>query len=404
MTDELTAPRIGALLDAEAERPDVLPGEAFSAWRLRVLSQAGFDALSPELQLAYLAWLDLLAPTSHNTVPQRFYLDAEARRLDVFIDREYVLAASDPTGRQAQVSIGAGLANAVLGARALGLEAEVELAQISPDLLRPAGHGGPRIVPIASLRLRAGAGPLDPGSIQTMIARKVVRAEYDERVKLDADLAARVTRVVAETPGLELHLITDAPTLLFLGKFQELADTTVFNREAFALELGAWLLANSDASPLGMRGAEFGLSNDVSRHIHRGLLREESLLPDEIAAFAKAGNIGMRSSSAVAVITVESDTVPLRIAAGRAYEEIALLLWRHGFCTAMHAGITEVDAPNMALRGRLRTRRRPTVVFRIGRPLYERDLGRPHASRPPLATLLLSKEEADRARQSVMVT
>ena len=56
---------------------------------------------------------------------------------------------------------------------------------------------------------------------------------------------------------------------------------------------------------------------------------------------------------------------------------------------AMHAGITEVKAPNMALRGRLRTRQRPVVVFRMGRPLRPEDGRRPHASRPRLASLVL---------------
>jgi hypothetical protein len=108
-----------------------------------------------------------------------------------------------------------------------------------------------------------------------------------------------------------------------------------------------------------------------------------------MAGFAKAGNLGMRSSSAVAVITVESDTLDLRIAAGRAYEEMALILLQHRFCTAMHAGITEVEAPNLALRGRLRTRRRPTVVFRLGQPLREEDWHRPHSARPRLSATMV---------------
>jgi hypothetical protein len=383
------------LLDRSIALLDVPAGASFLPWRLRPLSVEAFADLSTSgarlsrAQLAYLAWLDLLAPTSHNTVPQRFRLEPDDGALSLWLDRAFVLAASDPLGRQALVSLGCGIANAMLAARCYGWQASVDVEPVPVEWTRPFVEGEPRYTRVARLRFEPGAPSLPHDWLQAMLARKVVRAEYDERVKLDAELVTRAHALVAEHPGLELHLLTDAATLLFLGKFQELADTTVFNRDAFALELGAWLLENGDPSSLGMRGAEFGLSDEAARHIHEGLLRMQTLLPDEMAAFAKAGNLGMRSSSAVAVITVDEDSVAQRVAAGRAYEELCLLLLQHRFCTAMHAGITEVDAPNLALRGRLRTRRRPTVVFRIGRPLHEADWLRPHSARPSLDAVLL---------------
>jgi hypothetical protein len=96
----------------------------------------------------------------------------------------------------------------------------------------------------------------------------------------------------------------------------------------------------------------------------------------------------MRSSSAVAVVTGARDDVEHRLAAGRTFEAIALRLTLAGFSVAMHAGITEVEAPNMALRGRLRTFHRPLVVFRIGKPLYVADAERPHSARPQLVDVL----------------
>jgi hypothetical protein len=217
----------------------------------------------------------------------------------------------------------------------------------------------------------------------------MVRAEYDERVKLDPALMTELAGIASSVhPDLTLHLLTDAPTLLALGKFQELADSTVINREGFARELGDWMLANDSDAVLGMRGREFGLSDAAAARFREGLAGRGPLLPDETVAFAKAGNIGMRSSSAVAVITVAKDDLEQRLAAGRAYEEMALRLVLDDVVVAMHAGITEVEAPNMALRGRLRTFQRPTVVFRIGKPLRSADGERQHASRPALKHVL----------------
>lgn len=395
----MSHPSFDAFIDDERHERDVPPGEAFSAWRLKVLSPEDLAELAEPgtptslAQLAYLAWYNLLAPTSHNTVPQRFRLRPQEGVLEVWLDRQFVLPASDVVGRQGAVSVGCGIANSVLAAHAYGWASDVEFTPTPVPDTHPARLDAPRYAEIARIRFHPWAEPpRGDGLLRAMLARKVVRAVYDERVKLDSALAESLAAIVRAHAGLTLHLLTDSPTLLFLGKFQELADTTVFNRESFATELGDYLLPNDSASLLGMRGSEFGLGAESAHHIHLGLRRLAALLPDEMAGFAKAGNLGMRSSSAVGVITVDEDTLPQRVRAGQAYEEIAIMLQQHRFCTAMHAGITEVEAPSMALRGRLRTRARPTVVFRLGRPLHEEDWSRPHSSRPSLASTLLPFE------------
>ena len=377
--------------------PGAIPdGAAFDAWRVAPLPldalRAVGTAVPNERELRYLASLALLAPSTHNTVPVRFHLDATAGTIEFALDRRAILPHSDPVGRQATVSLGASLANAVLAAETYALETNISLHADAEEALRPFVDGCEPIVPVATLAVGAARQPAataDLSIVTAMCQRKMVRAEYDDRVKLDSVLVgvlADIARRVA--PGLALHLIADAPTLLFLGKFQELADSTVINRPSFARELGDWFLENDSESVVGMRGREFGLDDDASRRFRAGLSGRGPLLPDETAAFAKAGNLGMRSSSAVAAITVKRDDLAHRVAAGRAFEEMALRLSLAGFAVAMHAGITEVEAPNMALRGRLRTMDRPTVVFRTGKPLRAVDGERPHASRPQLERVL----------------
>jgi hypothetical protein len=381
------------------EISDVPAGAAFDAWRIPVLSHAEFDALSSGAlvgaqQLEYLAQLALLAPTTHNTVPQRFRCGSSngAALIEFALDRRAILPHSDPSGRQATISLGASIANAWIAARVYGLAVTMTLATDAEPRIRPASPDATvadSIVPVATLRLERAASPSsnrEPDWVHAMLARKMVRAEFDERVKLDQTLAAELVAIVRQThPGLTLHLLTDSPTLLALGKFQELADSTVINRVAFARELSDWLLDNDSDGAVGMRGREFGLANDAARRFREGLAGRGPLLPDETVAFAKSGNLGMRSASAVGVITAQRDDVEHRLAAGRAFEELALRLTLAGMSVAMHAGITEVEAPNRALGGRLRTFHRPTVVFRLGRPLRAVDALRPHSSRPRLS-------------------
>ncbi|MFI5233994.1 MAG: hypothetical protein ACHQSE_15985 [Gemmatimonadales bacterium] len=319
-------------------------------------------------------------------------VDPAGAAIHFALDRRAILPHSDPAGRQATVSIGAVIANAWIAAEAYGLQPTLTSAPDAEGRIRPTRVGDDDLVPVATLRVERAADGSTRRELRwvgAMLRRKMVRAEYDERVKLEPALAEELTaRTAAVHPGLTLHLISDAPTLLALGKFQELADSTVINRTAFARELAEWLLDNDSDQPRGMRGREFGLSDDAAHRFREGLAGIGPLLPDETAGFAKSGNIGMRSSSAVGVVTVARDDLEHRLAAGRAFEEMALRLTLAGICVAMHAGITEVEAPNMALRGRLRTFHRPTVVFRTGKPLRVAEGDRPHASRPRIADVL----------------
>jgi hypothetical protein len=382
---------------SRAPRPPDLPeAPVYDAWRVDVLPPQQFEALGeaehglgPKQRL-YLAAFALLAPTSHNTVPQRFQLNPKSGDIAVWLDRQFVLPHSDANGRQATISCGCATAHLCTAAGAYGLDSEVTQTAVEPSMTMPLVGSTDRYTELVRISFRPHDGPAPTSEmLRAMVERKVVRAEFDPRVVLEPEILEVLHQIVTKYSALRLHLLTDAASLVVLGKFQELADTTVFNREPFARELGQWLLANDDPSPVGMRGIEFGLSDESALRFHRGLCGNDRLLPDEVAGFAKAANGAMRSASAVAVITAEKDSVAAWIDAGRAYAEIALSLQVRGFVTAMHAAITEVDAPNMALRGRLRTRSRPVVLFRVGKPLKARDGNRPHSARPSLTQVIL---------------
>jgi hypothetical protein len=399
--------------DCEHSPGDLPDGDAFLAWRLRSFTPAEFRGLSVDWlsrkQLAYLAWCGLLAPTSHNTVPQWFELLPEINALRVWLDRSRVLPASDPSGRQATLSIGCAIGNIALAALCVGLDVDVKLADTSLSQTGPWSNSERRHVPLMMLRFRKAAPPANSIDwIGLMRRRKMVRAEYDGSIQLSNALVEQLQKVVAERKGVELYLITDPSALIALGKLQELADNTVINRVGFARELGDWLLENNDLSTIGMRGREFGLSDEAAQRFHRGFKGQISLFPDETAALAKIGNIGIRTSSAVGVITVAQDDLEHRLAAGWAFEEVCLRLLCEEFVVSVHAGTIEVEASNLALKGRLQTRNRPVMFFRIGKPRRPEDGQRPHSSRPRLSAQTMfglqsdaySRPDSDLAKRS----
>lgn len=390
---------------AAAEAPksaDVHSGVAFDAWRTRVLSMeefqqaGGIDESPNHAQLRYLATLASLAPTSHNTVPQRFGFDRRPAQLELWLDRRRVLPHSDAEGRQATISCGCVASFLAIGARAYGYQMIQHIEVERAENVRPLGVGDERYTLLS--RISFAPAPRLARSqewLGAMLARRSQRSEFDPCTPLDETVVSGMQQIVDAYPNLGIHVLTDPPTRMAIGKFQELADTTVFNRESFARELGDWLLPNESLRSVGMRGQEYGLSDAAALHFHRGLLGTERLLPDEIASLAKTSNWGMRSASAVVVLTADDDLPATRMLAGMALGELLLYLEIEGWVTALHAAITELDVPNLALKGRLRTSRRPVVVFRVGRIGASIGSRRPHSARPPLDDLMVP-ENPDR--------
>jgi len=382
----------------------VAASDPFELWRLRALSHEEFAALGTsdgELsreQLRYLAAYNLLAPTSHNTVPQRFLFSRAGNALELCVDREVILSASDPLGRQASISIGCGITNLVYAARCYGLDAAVELFDSASSAISPSRAEEPRYTRVARIQFRRGLVSESAqfqdadGWLQAMLNRRSVRADYNATVALPAALVNVLNAMMrARYSQLEFHLVSDAPTLGFLGDLQELADSTALSREDFSAELGGWLIENDSESPLGMRGREHGLSDELTLTVQRRLQSEIRLRPEEVSGLARGGNIGIRSSSAVAILLAPRDDLQHRILAGRAFEELVLTLHRNHFVTAMHAAMTEIESVNLALQARLAARGRPVVVFRMGQPLDASDAQRPHSSRPSVNDVTLTE-------------
>lgn len=403
VADQGRPSRPTSLVRASAELPrlGMFEGRRVPFWSLEEWDARSVTHGLSLAQLECLASFGVLAPTSHNTVPQRFKLLPESSSMEIFVDRNFVLPESDPKGRQAAVSIGCVVTNIELAASVFGRATKVRVLPMSHDALHPApstqaSSEHDRYVPVVELGFEAARPSLDADWLDTMSQHKVVRAEYDASVTLPPELVTRVEQVVEEllpAPlALKAHILSGAFALRAIGKFQEQADRFVLENPRFARELGAWLLPNSETDcPTAMRGSEFGFDDAFSEQVHSGLLGRTRLLPDQIAAFAKGGKGGLESSSAVVILTTDTDDVSRRVAAGRACHRISLELQRAGFASAYHAALTEVEwVARMFSATLLRSTRRPMAVLRVGRPKRAPDSARLPAARPSLAKLVLS--------------
>jgi hypothetical protein len=245
---------------------DVPEGNLYKPWRLRILPQKEFDELTNYEKLSYLTCFGVLAPTSHNTVPERFQIHKDALQLGLYIDNRFALAESDPTGRQAIISMGCVMSNIKIAAHHYGYDGSARIHKYTQKK---------RYSEIATLTFAQSKKEAPTTTIETMVQRKVLRAKFDRTVKFDVTLQKKITSLFSKKfPGLGLHIITDDGMLHMLGKYHEDAYKIVFEDAKFTYELGEWLLTNDDKKlPYGMRGKEFGFDNTFAKKVHNGLLR-----------------------------------------------------------------------------------------------------------------------------------
>ncbi len=363
--------------------------DVYKPWQLKILDAETFNGLSKRAKLEYLAYFGILAPTTHNTVPQRFRIDEKTFTIELLIDTTFILPESDVTGRQAMTSMGCVIANIELAAAHFGYKTTERVLAKNKATHHKEEKG--RYAPVVQLKFSK-ARPTQPIDLQLIVERKVVRAKFDRTITIPKKILDEVSQYVRSSfPKISLHVITTDDQLHTLGKFHEDAYKIVFEHPGFTYELGEWLLPNSEATlPYGMRGREFGFDDTFAQKVHKGLLRKASLLPDEIAGFARGVRFTIENSSATIIITAPKEDVATLLEVGKAYEMMSLLFQSHGFFNAVNAGIVEVDwAGSIVSASVLGTQEKPYMVFSVGKPERKDDLKRPHSARPMLEDLLV---------------
>lgn len=363
------------------------------------MSVSEFQALNPSPagsinldQTRHLLRFALLAPSVHNTVPVAFGLPLDRSEVDVFVRRQHVLSASDPTGREALVSLGCSVENLMIAAAQYGIECSW---RPEPGLSWKAVGPSPTCsdVRVGSVQLTSQTVIPDESqrrsALNAMLERKVVRAEFD-KAPLPAELKVLLRACVKPSERIGFELFESDRDKFAWGKLDELAMKHKLEERAFQLELGHWLLPNADASSVrGMRGREFGFDDRLTLELSAQLRGEVSMAADQLAFMARAGRGGLQSASAICVLSCLDELPDTAISAGRVYQRCALLTWAHGIAHAVHAGVCNVPhARAMSQATLLRGKMPPSVIFRLGKPLQGGDWSRPHSSRPDLSDVL----------------
>lgn len=316
----------------------------------------------------------------------------DAPEITLCLDRRAILPQSDPTGRQAVISIGCALEHIMIGAAHYGIALQTHFIEANLSISSCAQEMAEEEAVVPLIRLSVGEPTVPPSGhalFDLIFSRKTNRAEYNPEIRIPSEVCDELlTCPVA--PDIFLHLVTDQGRRSAIAELEAQANSFVMNSPAFSKELGSWLLPNTEPSGLGMPGATFGLSDDQALRLHRGFKGEIPLEPEDGLRFALAGKIGMEKSPLIGFITTLNESATSRIAAGQLFEQLDLILARHDFSVAVHAGIVEVPLISKMFGLSMGIAGKPLVMFRAGKPKREEDRYRPRAPRLPLKEILLN--------------
>ncbi|UEX77841.1 Acg family FMN-binding oxidoreductase [Sediminicurvatus halobius] len=297
----------------------------------------------------------VMAPSSHNTQPWRFELGDGAIRLRPDFHRR--LPVVDPDDHALFISLGCALENLVIAAGSEGIQPS--LAYFPED------------EEANTIRVRLARPDADsqqtPGGTAAALFRAIPKRQSTRRAFDSRPLPAAVVRAIAELaaePLVSPRLVTDRDLIGRVAEQVESACRTQLADPAFVEELICWIRfgrREAEARGDGLAARVMGLPS-MPRWLGKRLMRL-ALTPAREAARAAAQ---VRSSSALMIFSVETDTPEAWVRAGQSFERAALLATSEG---VRHAHVNmpcEVPEASERLRVAFGLSGRPVLLIRLG--------------------------------------
>jgi nitroreductase len=281
------------------------------------------------------------APSVHNTQPWRFRLTAES--IEVHLDRDRILPASDPTGRAARISCGAAIYNLRLALAvrdapvSLRLQPEPRMA----DLLA-------RLSPVA---------PRPPTPLERRLYGAITLRTTNRQPFADTavPLAARAALVAAvRDEGGWLDLVLGGPAVDAVATLTREADAMLGRDQAYLAELRAWTRHSPDAAD-----GVSTLAGGPAPKPYELLVRRHSGSDNGTARDYERDPL-------VGVLGVGGHRPPDEVNAGLVLQRMLLTATDLGLATAIFSQPIDVPAIREQLRLALGRHDAPQILVRIG--------------------------------------
>ena len=282
------------------------------------------------------------APSPHNTQP--WWFEVTGNRIDVFLDRDRVLAVADPDAREARLSCGAAIFNMRLALHAAG---RTSAAHLLPDRQHP-DH-------VATVRI---AAPRPPTPNDLALARAIGYRRSNRRPFTDRPVPERVRQALchaAREEGGQLIVLNRPGDLDAVAALLRRAEHLQSQDPEFQAELHAWTVADGGRDD-GVPGIAGG-----PRPAHGSLLALRYY-----ATGLATPERPFEQDPLVAVLNSYTDTPLAQIRTGQAMQRVLLTATTAGVSASFLSQPVEIPASRQALRGLLGGTSHPQVVLRFG--------------------------------------
>lgn len=306
------------------------------------------NAALTDAEIGVLLSAAVRAPSIHNTQPWRFEVHGSV--LDVRLDDERSLPATDPAGRAARIAAGAAVFNVRVAAAMFGRESETA---VDPDPTRPDI--------VARLFLSAGGSPIRPLS---SLYRELPRRRTYRGPLLEQPIHERILRRLNNAADAErtlLHWLTDEDRQL-LGRLVPRADADELHHEDGLHERELWIGGDRtlDGVPAGALGP---------------VPVQPAFVRDLSAGFGSdvRSRIRYETNPAIAVLSTPEDDSAAWVQAGTALQRVLLVATSYGLTASflnqvLEHGETRHEARNLVADGSW-----PQMILRIGYPAVPAD-------------------------------
>lgn len=329
----------------------------------RELSPALVFERTGDRRLALICGFATLAPSSHNTQPWLFEVDAGVVR--VFADRSRALPVVDPHDRELVISVGAAIGALEVAARRFRHDVEV-----AP------GRPGDADAPLATIRFRKGgaATATDLARFEALFSRRTSRAPFKAAPPDEAALAACASD--ARSLGVVFDAVWDDDARREIAALVAKGDERQFGDPRFRRELALWVRSASLGARDGMSGSGFGMP-DLLAPAARFAIRTFDL---GAGVAASDRDKIMAGSPALALLSAPDDEPASLIAAGRALMRILLRLEGEGLSAGYLNQPIEREELRPRLGGVFGIAGAPQILLRVGEPTA----GAPPSARRPI--------------------
>jgi len=299
-------------------------------------------------QMVSLIQAAALAPSGHNTQPWKFEVLESAVRICPDFSRR--LPVVDPEDRALFISLGCATENFVIAAAENGLLCSVRYQVNDPKNA------------YIEIAFKKDEPPRRPDLFAAITERRTNRNQYDRKAIPAKDL--EVLCGVKAGPGTGVRLITSVSDRKLVEDLILKGDRIQFSSRDFKRELAQWVRFNSRERKKFRDGLSSESTNNPSVPRWLGSFFLQNTAPHKQAA---KDEVLLRSSSALAVVWSEDDSLGSWMESGRTFERFALTATSLGIQHAHMNQAVEVASVRAELRSlSLMQNRWPQLIVRLG--------------------------------------